>query len=132
MPSLNFHSQLVKLLLNATNVSIERPEIGEKDDGSSSYIQEHLLSKCALFVCNKLDQLVQKEEIEGIKTTNTTKLKTFWPGVDPESQTIYMSTKNAGFAQSFGVISEEFFSLMEGLRSLVLRSIEAKLELHWE
>ena len=112
-------------------MSIDVPGKGKEDVGLSLDMQEQLLSKCALFVCNKWDTvpaidvpIVKKEVIE--------KLQRVWPGVDPDSQIIYMSTKKAGDAQRIGVISKEFSSLMEGLRSLVLQSIEAKLELHWE
>ena len=82
-------------------------------------------------MCNKLDT-VPEEDVAIVKNKVIEKLKRVWSGVDPDEQIIYMSTKQASFAQSLGVISEEFSSLMERLRSLVLQSIEAKLELHWE
>ena len=130
--NVNFLSQLVKLLQSVRDVSIDVPGKGKEDVGLSLDMQEQLLSKCALFVCNKWDTvpaidvpIVKKEVIE--------KLQRVWPGVDPDSQIIYMSTTNASYAQSLlGVIIKEFSSLIERLRSLVLQSIEAKLELHWE
>ena len=112
-------------------MSIENPGEGKEDRGSSLDIQERLLSKCALFVCNKWDSVPEKDVLL-VKNEVIEKLKTVWPGVDPDSQIIYMSTEKASTAQSLGVISKEFSSLMEGLKSLVLQSIEAKLELHWE
>lgn len=102
-----------------------------EDCGLSLAIQKHLLSKCALFVCNKWDYVPDKD-VPIVKNEVIEKLKRVWPGVDPDSQIIYMSTTKASCAQSLGVISIEFSSLMERLRSLVLQSIEAKLELHWE
>ena len=123
----NFLSQLVKLLQSARDVLIDVPE----DCGLSLDIQKHLLSKCALFVCNKWDTVPEKD-VPIVKHEVIEKLQRVWPGVDPDSQIIYMSTKKASYAQSLGVISEDFSSLMEGFRSLVLQSIEAKLELHWE
>ena len=125
-------SQLVKLLQSARDVSIDVPGERREDCGLSLTIQEHLLSKCALFVCNKWDSVPEKD-VPIVKNKVIEKLKRVWPGVDPDSQIIYMSTTNASYAQSLlGVISKEFSSLIERLRSLVLQSIEAKLELHWE
>ena len=129
--ALIFVSQLVKLLKSARDVAIDVPGERKENCGLSLAIQEHLLSKCALFVCNKLDT-VPEEDVPIVKNKVIEKLRRVWPGVDPDEQIIYMSTKQASFAQSLGVISEEFSSLMERLRSLVLQSIEAKLELHWE
>ena len=103
-----------------------------EDCGLSLAIQKHLLSKCALFVCNKWDTVPEKD-VPIVKNEVIEKLQRVWPGVDPDSQIIYMSTTNASYAQRLlGVISKEFSSLIERLRSLVLQSIEAKLELHWE
>ena len=124
-------SQLVKLLQRARYVSIEVPGEGKEDGGCSPYIQEQLLSKCALFVCNKWDSVLKKD-VRLVKNKVIEKLKRVWPGVDPDSQIIFTSTRRASTVQSLGVISEEFSSLMEGLKSLVLQSREAKLELHWE
>ncbi|CAH3030375.1 unnamed protein product, partial [Porites evermanni] len=123
--------RLVKLLQSARDVSIEVPGEGKEDGNLSLDIQERLLSKCALFVCNKWDSVPEKD-VPIVKKEVIEKLQRVWPGVDPDSQIIYMSTTKANKAQSLGVISKEFSSLMEGLRSLVLQSIEAKLELHWE
>ena len=112
-------------------MSIDVPGEGKEDGNLSLDIQERLLSKCALFVCNKWDSLPEKD-VPIVKKEVIEKLQRVWPGVDPDSQIIYMSTTKANKAQTLGVISKEFSSLMEGLRSLVLQSIEAKLELHWE
>ena len=92
--------------------------------------KESVLSQCALFVCNKWDQ-VPREEVKVVQNHVIKKLKKCWPGLDPKSQIIYMSTKNASVAQDHGIINEEFFSLMSGMKSMVLKSIEARLEMHW-
>ena len=92
--------------------------------------QEHLLSKCALFVCNKWDQ-VPVDEIEAVKSHVTKKLKGLSSGLDPESQIIYMSTKNATIGQKYGIVTKDFSLLMDGMRTVVLKSIEARLEIHW-
>ena len=93
-------------------------------------MQEHLLSKCALLVCNKWDQL-NKNSVQSVKDEVMRKLERAWPGVDPESQIIYMSTTRTRKAQELGVISESLSSLVDKMRSMVLKSIEAKHELHW-
>ena len=128
--NVNF-SQLVKLLQSARDVSIEVPGEGKEDGGSSLDIQERLLSKCALFVCNKWDQVPGKEVSE-VKNHVVRKLLRCWPGVDPKSQIIHMSTTKASKAQGHGYITNEFSELMNGLRLMVLKSIGARLEIHWK
>ena len=126
-----FALQLEKLLQRARSVLIGDPNDVKEEGRISLGIQEHLLSKCALFVCNKWD-VVQEQEVQSVKNDVVKKLKRAWSGIDPESQIIYMSTKRATTAQNLGVISKDFSSLMEGMRSVILQSIEAKLELHWK
>ena len=87
-------------------------------------------SKSALFVCNKWDQIPQKE-IEEVKKYVIRKLEKCWPGFVPESQIIYMSAKKAIDAQKLGIITNDFLSLMNGIRSTVMKSIEARLESYW-
>ena len=93
--------------------------------------KDSVSSQCALFVCNKWDQVPGKEVTE-VQNHVIMKLKKCWPGVDPKSQIIYMSTKNASVAQNHGIITKDFSSLMNGMRSMVLKSIEARLEMHWK
>jgi len=92
--------------------------------------EESVASQCVLFVCNKWDQIPEKE-VKEVQSHVIKKLKNCWPGLDPTSQIIFMSTKNAGIAQNHGIITEDFFFLMNGIRSMVLKSIEARLEMHW-
>ena len=89
------------------------------------------LSQCALFVCNKWDE-VPEEEVSKVQNHVIKKLKKCWPGIDPKSQITYMSTKHASKAQNYGIVTKEFSSLMSGIRSMVLKSIEARLEMHWK
>lgn len=91
--------------------------------------QEQLFSKCALFVCNKWDQ-VPEREIEKVKSKLIKSLEQCWPGLEPEAQMIYLSTREATKAQNAGFTSKQFTSLKEGLKNMVLKSIEARLELH--
>ena len=111
-----FISQLEKLLEEVRKVTLN-----EKGEFSS---------KSALFVCNKWDQIPQKE-IEEVKKYVIRKLEKCWPGLVPESQIIYMSAKKAIDAQKLRIITSDFLSLMNGIRSTVMKSIEARLESYW-
>lgn len=99
--------------------------VGKRKEG-----QEEFPARCALFVCNKWDQVPEKE-IKEVKRHVVAKLRKCWPGLDPRSQIVYMSTMNASKAQSYGIITRDFVSFMTGMRSMVLKSIEARLEIHW-
>ena len=111
-----FILQLEKLLEEVRKVTLN-----EKGEFSS---------KSALFLCNKWDQIPQKE-IEEVKKYVIRKLEKCWPGFVPESQIIYMSAKKAIDAQKLGIITNDFLSLMNGIRSTVMKSIEARLESYW-
>ena len=111
-----FILQLEKLLEEVRKVTLN-----EKGEFSS---------KSALFVCNKWDQIPQKE-IEEVKKYVIRKLEKCWPGLVPELQIIYMSAKKAIDAQKLGIITNDFLSLMNGIRSTVMKSIEARLESYW-
>ena len=113
---LSSHSQLEKLLEQVRRLSHEG--------------QGELPSKCALFVCNKWDQ-VPEEEVNEVKNHVVRNLQRCWPGLDPESQIIYMSTMKATEGQTLGIITEEVSSLMDNMRTMILKSIDARLEIHW-
>ena len=114
----NVDLQLQKLLHEVRKVSLEeRKELV-------------VPSQCALFVCNKWDQIPVKE-VQEVQNHVVKKLKKWWDGLDPKSQIIYMSTKKASKAQNFGIITEEFSTLMSDMKSMVLESINARLETHW-
>ena len=87
-------------------------------------------STSALFVCNKWDQVPPGEANE-VKNHIVKKLTHCWPNLDPHSQIIYMSSTNASKAQPLGIITEEFAGLMSGIKSMVLKSIEARLQTKW-
>ena len=105
-----------KLIEHARQVSLDK--------------QRESSSNCALFVCNKWDQVPPKVSDE-VKNYVVTKLTQCWPSLDPESQIIYMSAKEASEAQKLGVVTEEFAELMNGIKSMVLKSIEARLQIQW-
>ena len=70
-------------------------------------------------------------EANELKDYIVKKLTRCWPSLDPHSQIIYMSSTNASEAQALGIITEEFEGLMNGIKSLVLKSIEARLQTKW-
>ena len=105
-----------KLIEHARKVSLEQ--------------QRESSSTCALFVCNKWDQ-VPPDEAKEVKNYIIKKLTQCWPNLDPDSQIIYMSSTNALKAQGLGVITDEFAGLMNGIKSMVLKSIEARLQTQW-
>ena len=84
----------------------------------------------ALFVCNKWDQIYPSEADE-VKNHIVKKLTQCWPSLDPDSQIICMSSTNAMHAQGYGIVTEEFTCLMNGVKSMVLKSIEARLQIQW-
>ena len=101
----------------------------EREEGNNSVEeQKRLQSKCALFVCNKWDDVTGAD---GVKKVVKEKLQRAWPGFDPESQLVYLSTKEALLAQKYGLNTDEFSSLMNGMRSVVLNAIGPKLEIQW-
>ena len=105
-----------KLIEHARNVSLDQ--------------QRETPSTCALFVCNKWDQVPPGEANE-VKNYIIQRLTHCWPNLDPHSQIIYMSSTNATEAQALGIITEEFVGPMNGIKSMVLKSIEARLQTKW-
>ncbi|XP_044180685.1 uncharacterized protein LOC114957392 [Acropora millepora] len=87
-------------------------------------------AKCALFVCNKWDLVPKKEDTE-VKNHIIKKLQQSWPKLDAITQITYMSTMNATTGQKLGIVTDEFSSLMEGIKSMVLKGIESRIEEHW-
>ena len=71
------------------------------------------------------------KESDELKNYVATKLTQCWPSLDPESQIMHMSAKEASEAQKLGVVTEEFAELMNGIKSMVLKSIEARLQIQW-
>ena len=115
--SISLLFQLERLLEEVRKVTFER--------------QGALPTKSALFVCNKWD-LVPEKERNKVKNHVIEKLQKCWPGVDPELQIIHMSTTNVILAQDYKIVAEEFSTLMNGLRRMVLKSIGDMLEIHWK
>ncbi len=84
----------------------------------------------ALFVCNKWDQ-VPPEETDVFKNYIIKKLTQCWPSLDPDSQIICMSSTRATEAQGSGIITEDFAGLVNGIKSIVMKSTKSRLETQW-
>ena len=110
------HLQLEKLLAEVRTATLEG--------------RINLIPVC-FFVFNKWDQVPEKE-VNEVQNHVIRKLKKCWPGLDPKSQITYVSTKHASVAQKHGIITKEFFDLMSGMRSMILKSIKARIEMHWK
>ena len=111
-----FFLQLGKLLEGVRKFSDER--------------KERFPSKCALFVCNKWDTVPEGERKE-VKEHVTKQLKRCWPDLDPRSQIVYLSTKQAADAQAHGLVSPEFQVFVTRINSTILTTIETRMEAHW-
>ena len=89
------------------------------------------LAECALFVANKWDQVDEDERSE-VKQHIIEKLEQFWPDGNPVKQTVYVSIKKALKAQKLGQVIEEYDVLLEGMKSMILKAIDSRLNNHWE
>ena len=87
-------------------------------------------AKSTFFVCNKWDQVPETEDKE-VKSHIVKKLQQSWPNLDPATQVTYMSILNATTGQNLGIVTDEFSSLMEGIKSMVLKGYECRMEMHW-
>ena len=70
-------------------------------------------------------------ETDEVKNHVVKKLTQCWPSLDPESQIVYMSARDACEVQKLGIVAKEFAELMNGIKSMVLKSIEARLQVQW-
>lgn len=113
------------------NVAAASPfEEDTRESKMSHDLQERLLSKCALFVSNKLD-ILEEKDVQNVEEVVVEKLTKIWPGVDPKSQVIFMSAKNATNAQKYGFVAESLSSLMRKLQGVIAQGIDHRLEIKW-
>ena len=63
---------------------------------------------CALFVCNKWDNIPASEASEVIKHI-TDKLRQCLPALDPDLQVMRLSTAKALMVQKYNIMNAEFF-----------------------
>ena len=85
-----------------------------------------LFSRCALFVSNQWD-LIDDKEREEVKKAQIETLTRRLSNLDPTSQIVYLSCKNAQLAQEYGVITEDFNDLITGISNLVVSSMQNNL-----
>ena len=67
-----------------------------------------------LFLCNNWDQLSQ--------------LREYWPELDPDSQTIFISSP---YATNDDTAVAEFASLMDAVKSTALQNNKETLQMQW-
>lgn len=85
---------------------------------------------CALFVCNKWDNVPPAEAKDVIKHI-IDKLKQCLPDLDPNLQVMRLSTAKALMVQKYNIMNAEFALLTENIGRLVEKSIETRLEQQW-
>lgn len=85
---------------------------------------------CALFVCNKWDNVPPNEAV-AVMNHIRTKLTQCLSGLDSERQIMRLSTTKALNAQKFNIMNEEFALLTQNIGLLVKKSIETRLKQHW-
>lgn len=106
-------------------------ELGKLLEGVEAKREEGKFpSTCALFVCNKWDQVPEKET-KDVEDHVIRQLRKFYPDIVPENHIVQMSTTNANIAQNHGIITKDFVTLMDCMRSMILRGIKSRLEIYW-
>lgn len=88
-----------------------------------------LFTSCALFVCNKWDE-IQPSEVEEVKSEQIEKLTKKLGSFDPKSQIVYLSCKKAQKAQEYGVITGDFDDLISGISNLIVSSMQNNLQIY--
>ena len=88
-----------------------------------------LFASCALFVCNKWDEIKSSEVVE-VQSEQIEKLTKKLGSFDPKSQIVYLSCKRAQKAQEYGVITEDFDDLINGISNLIVSSMNANLQIY--
>ena len=88
-----------------------------------------LFTSCALFVCNKWDDIPAKD-VEDVKKKQIETLTKKWGDIDQQSQIIYFSCQRAQLAQNYGVITEDFDQLLSGINNLVISFMQTSLQIY--
>lgn len=98
--------------------------------GMSRYLQKRLLSKCALFLCNKKDQ-VKKKDVQRVEEGVVKNLTEMWPSVDCRSQLLFMSVENATIGREYGFATDSVLSLKRRMNGVITQGIDFRLEIKW-
>lgn len=93
-------------------------------------MDDRLFTKCALFVSNKWDQ-VPGNNAEQVKQMQIEKLTERLGDLNPEKQIFYLSCNRAQCAQKYGVITEEFDKLLDGISNLVVSYMQSSLQIYF-
>ena len=80
-----------------------------------------------MFVCNKWDQIDDNTTNETEKHIIKT-LQRCLPNLDSQSQVVKMSTVYASYLQKHGIITEQFSQLIAAVKSMMLKTMTARLE----
>ncbi|XP_028411477.1 uncharacterized protein LOC114534129 [Dendronephthya gigantea] len=91
---------------------------------------ECFLCERAVFICNKWD-LIPSHEKTAVKKNAIDRLKKTWPNLNPNTQVVQMSTTDAVKAKGFGMKSEQFVTVMDAIKTMMLKTIAARLEAEW-
>ncbi len=94
---------------------------------------ESFLCECAVFVCNKWD-LIEREGTEAesrVRNYIIERLDSTWPDLNPQSQVVQLSTTNAAESQNYGISSHQFVAVMNAVRTMMLKTIAARLKAEW-
>ena len=89
-----------------------------------------LFTGCALFVCNKWDD-IETNERKDVKEAQVAKLSKKLPNLDPGKQMVYLSCKAAQTCQKYGYITPDFTNLIAGISHLIVSAMHNKLEMHF-
>jgi predicted YcjX-like family ATPase len=89
------------------------------------------LVECSLFVCNKWDQVKEREQ-DNVKRYVLKTLSECWQDANLNNQIMYMSVLDAIKAQRYGTTTPDFNDLLESLQQMILRAINTRLYNHWK
>ncbi|XP_022802300.1 uncharacterized protein LOC111339838 [Stylophora pistillata] len=92
-------------------------------------MNENLFTKCALFVSNKWDE-IPPNDAEQVKQKQLETLTERFGDLDPGKQIFYLSCNKAQSAQAYGVITEEFDKLLDGISNLVVSYMQNSLQIY--
>ena len=94
---------------------------------------ECFLSEYGVFVCNKWDIIERKgnNEESAVKKYVIHHLEKNWPNLNSKTQVVQMSEPNAAEARKYGIKSGRFVTVMNAIKTMLLRTITARLEAEW-
>jgi len=73
---------------------------------------------------------IPAENVEEVKKTQIANLTKKLKDLDEQSQIIYLPCQRAQLAQKYGVITEDFDQLLNGISNLVVSSMQSSLQIY--